>query len=123
MIRGPPFFFPGAKRGQLLGFSTTKLINIDNTLLLERKIRFYFNLTVPSHGILFLSRIIYKLILENSAKKCSLFMFFFHQTLIWQVSLYHHVFIYRRAGPSKVVVLTPNLYQPTVRALYIELHV
>jgi hypothetical protein len=48
---------------------------------------------------------------------------FFHQTLIWQVSLYHHVFIYRRAGPSKVVVLTPNLYQPTVRALYIELHV
>jgi hypothetical protein len=76
MIRGPPFFFPGAKRGQLLGFSTTKLINIDNTLLLERKIRFYFNLTVPSHGILFLSRIIYMLILENSAKKCSLFMFF-----------------------------------------------
>ena len=51
-------------------------VNIENTLLLERKIRFHFNFTVLSHGILFLSRVIYRLILENAAKKCPLFMFF-----------------------------------------------
>lgn len=52
--------------------------------------------------------------------KSVLSLSFFHQTLTWLVSLYHHVFIYRRAGPSKIVVLDPTLYQPIVRALYIE---